>query len=91
MSKSVLRIYEAAEVIYKCTADNWVPIWSLFSLSWVFNLIGSSVSAFWVQNLFNDLLLKVFFRFKAKKLQIVGLKLVNVEIQLTPKPFELFD
>ena len=56
MSRSVLRIFEAAEVFYKCTAANWVPIGSLFSLSWVFNLIGSSVSASWIQNLFNDLM-----------------------------------
>ena len=45
MSRSFLRIFEAAEVIYNCTAANWVPIGSLFSLSWVFNLVGSSVSA----------------------------------------------
>ena len=79
MSRSVLRIFEAAEVSYKCTAANWVPIGSLFSLNLVFNCIGSSVSVSWIQNLFNNLMLKIFLRLYAKKLQIVGLKLVNVE------------
>ena len=70
MSRSIIRIFEAAEVIYKCTAANWVPIGSLFSLSWIFNLDGSSVSASWIQNLYNDPMLKIF-------LEVIGIEMAN--------------